>query len=41
MTKLKKIINKAMAACENSEIPTNYFFTGVSKPIISEKGFKI
>ena len=34
----KKIINKAMVACENSEIPTNYCFTGVSKPIISGKG---
>lgn len=34
----KKIINKAMIACENSEIPTNYCFTEVSKPIISGKG---
>lgn len=29
----KKIINKAMIACENSDIPTNYCFTDVSKPI--------
>lgn len=29
-----------MAACENSEIPTNYCFTSVSKPIISEKGLR-
>lgn len=34
----KKIIIKAMIACENSEIPTNYCFTGVSKPITSGKG---
>ena len=34
----KKTINKAMIACENSEIPTNYCFTDVSKPIISGKG---
>ena len=34
----KKIINKAMIACENSDIPTNYCFTDVSKPIISGKG---
>lgn len=34
----KKIINKAMIACENSEISTNYCFTDVSKPIISGKG---
>ena len=34
----KKIIKKAMIACENSEIPTNYCFTDVSKPIISGKG---
>ena len=34
----KKIINKAMIACENSEIPTNYCFTDISKPIISGKG---
>ena len=33
----KKTINKAMIACENSEIPTNYCFTDVSKPIISGK----
>lgn len=34
----KKIINKAMITCRNSEIPTNYCFTDVSKPIISGKG---
>ena len=34
----KKIINKAMIACENSDIPTNYCFTDVSKPITSGKG---
>lgn len=34
----KKIINKAIIACENSEISTNYCFTDVSKPIISGKG---
>lgn len=34
----KKIINKAIIACENSEISTNYCFTNVSKPIISGKG---
>ena len=34
----KKIISKAMTACENSEIPTNYCFTDVSKPITSGKG---
>ena len=34
----KKIINKAIIACENSEIPTNYCFTDVRKPIISGKG---
>ncbi len=34
----KKIIDKAMIACENSEISTNYCFTNISKPIISGKG---
>lgn len=34
----KKIISKAMIACENSNIPTNYCFTDISKPIISGKG---
>ena len=34
----KKIINKAMITCENSEIPINYCFTNISKPIISGKG---
>ena len=34
----KKIINKALIACENSEIPINYCFTDISKPIISGKG---
>ena len=34
----KKIINKAMIACENSEISIDYCFTDVSKPIISGKG---
>ena len=34
----KKIIEKAMISCKNSEIPTNYCFTDVSKPIISGKG---
>ena len=34
----KKIIGKAMITCENSEIPINYCFTDVSKPIISGKG---
>lgn len=34
----KKIINKAMIACENSEISTQYCFTEVSKPITSGKG---
>lgn len=34
----KKIINKAMISCENSEIPIKYCFTDVSKPIISGKG---
>lgn len=34
----KKIINKAIIACENSEISTNYCFTDISKPIISGKG---
>lgn len=38
MEKFKKIINKAMIACENSDILTNYCFTDVSKPIISGKG---
>ena len=34
----KKIIIKAMIACENSEISSNYCFTDVSKPITSGKG---
>ena len=34
----KKIINKAMISCENSEISTKDCFTDVSKPIISGKG---
>ena len=34
----KKIIEKAMIACENSEISIKDCFTDVSKPIISEKG---
>ena len=34
----KKIIEKAMISCKNSEISTNYCFTDVSKPIISGKG---
>ena len=34
----KKIINKAMIACENSEISTKDCFTDISKPIISGKG---
>ena len=34
----KKIIKKAMIACENSGISANYCFTDVSKPIISGKG---
>ena len=34
----KKIIKKAMIACENSDISVNYCFTDVSKPIISGKG---
>ena len=36
----KKIINKAIIACENSEISTNDCFTNISKPIISGKGKK-
>ena len=34
----KKIIDKAMIACKNSEISTKDCFTDVSKPIISGKG---
>ena len=34
----KKIIKKAMIACENSDISIDYCFTDVSKPIISGKG---
>lgn len=34
----RKIIEKAMIACENSEISTKDCFTDVSKPIISGKG---
>ena len=34
----KKIIDKAMLACENSEISTKDCFTDISKPIISGKG---
>ena len=34
----EKIINKAMIACENSDISTRDCFTDVSKPIISGKG---
>lgn len=34
----KKIIDKAMIACENSEISTKDCFTDVSKAIISGKG---
>lgn len=34
----KKIIDKAMIACANSEISTKDCFTNVSKPIISGKG---
>ena len=34
----KKIIDKAIIACENSEISTKDCFTDVSKPIISGKG---
>ncbi len=37
----KKIINKAIIACENSEISTNYCFTDISKSIISVRGKKI
>ena len=35
---LKKIIDKAMIACENSEISIRDCFADVSKPIISRKG---
>ena len=34
----KKIIDKAMIACENSEISIKDCFTDISKPIISGKG---
>ena len=34
----KKIIEKAMIACKNSEIPVKDCFTDISKPIISGKG---
>ncbi len=34
----KKIIDKAMMACENSEIPIKDCFTDISKPITSGKG---
>ena len=34
----KKIIEKAMIACKNSEISVKDCFTDVSKPIISGKG---
>ena len=34
----KKIIEKAMIACQNSEISIEYCFTDISKPIISGKG---
>ena len=34
----KKIIDKAMVACENSEISIKDCFTDISKPIISGKG---
>ena len=34
----RKIIDKAMITCENSEISTKDCFTNVSKPIISGKG---
>jgi len=34
----KKIIDKAMIACKNSEISIKDCFTGISKPIISGKG---
>ena len=34
----KKVIEKAIIACENSEIPTKDCFTDVRKPIISGKG---
>ena len=34
----KKTINKAMIACQNSEISVKDCFTDVSKPIISGKG---
>ena len=33
----KKIIDKAMTACENSEISRKNCFTDISKPIISGK----
>ena len=36
----KSIINKAMIACENSEMSTDYCFTNISKPITSGKGKK-
>ena len=34
----KKIIDKAIIACKNSEISTKDCFTDISKPIISGKG---
>lgn len=34
----KKVIEKAIIACENSEIPTKDCFLGIRKPIISGKG---
>ena len=34
----KKIIDKAMNACQNSEISVKDCFTDISKPIISGKG---
>ena len=34
----KKVIDKAIIACENSEISTKDCFTDISKPIISGKG---
>ena len=34
----KKVIQKAMIACQNSGVPTKYCFPDVRKPIISGKG---
>ena len=38
MAEFKKIIEKAMIACQNSEISIEDCFTDISKPIISGKG---